>query len=199
MKQILLLWFLTLGFFCAIGSSSDSYVSAQTAPDADEFLVYKAILQGFIRKETKRLVIKKQTSTVSENFASFFGEGLPNILPPLLKETVDDFSSRNQKSATLTNKFDLNVKINFVGEEINKLFENNAVGGKDGWKIFNKKYPNANGIIEVSRVGFNKSKTQALISLGQSCGWLCGNGSFRLLTKKNNKWEIENTYTTWNS
>jgi hypothetical protein len=185
------------GFFCVSGSSSYNFVSAQVAPDADEFLVYKAVLQSFIRKETKRLVIRKQTTTVAENFSSRFGENLIEPLPTLSKETIDDFGSRNQKPVTLTDRFNLKLKINFVGEEINKLFENNAVGGKDGWKIFNKKYPNANGIISISRVGFNKSKTQALISVSHSCGSLCGEGSYKLLKKKNNNWEIEKSFTTW--
>jgi len=184
------------GFFCASGSSSYNHVTAQVAPDADEFLVYKAVLQSFVRKETKRLVIRKQTTTVAENFSSRFGENLIEPLPTLSKETIDDFGTRNQKSVTLTDKFNLKLKINFVGEEINKLFENNAVGGKDGWEIFNKKYSNANGFISVSRVGFNKSKTQALIAVSHSCGWRCGEGSYKLLTKKNNTWEIEKSFTT---
>jgi hypothetical protein len=79
------------------------------------------------------------------------------------------------------------VKINLIGEEIRRIFEGGARDSEnDGWKVFHKKYPTAGGFITLSRVGFNKEKTQSLIYVAHNCGWLCGEGNYILLVKKDN-------------
>jgi hypothetical protein len=196
MKKVSLFWFSIIIIFLS-GFWANS-VSAQNNPDLDEYSVFSALLQQeFIGKGTKQLVIKNQTDIY--NFSN--NETLDNLqkyLLPLEKETFLDFSSRNKQSADLKNKFNLKVKINLVGEEIGRIFAGGERDSEnDGWKMFHKKYPTAGGFITLSRVGFNKEKTQALIYAAHNCGWLCGEGNYILLVKKDNIWKIEEKLMNW--
>ena len=53
-----------------------------------------------------------------------------------------------------------------------------------GWKQFNKRYPNAPGIFVVSRIGFNRDHTEAVMYAAKACGNLCGDGQYVWLVKR---------------
>lgn len=199
MKKTLLLWFsiiITAAFVC-VGCLSS--VLAQDAPDLDEYSVYTSLLQQeFIAKRTKEIVIRKQTDV--ENFSDDKSPAyLTESLPSLEKQTFEDFGSRNKKFAELTEKFNLKVKVNIVGEEIDRIFRKGRQRNSkvDGWEAFHKKYPTAGAIITLSRVGFNGDKTQALMFIAHGCSWLCGEGNYVLLVKKDGNWKIEKKLMAW--
>jgi hypothetical protein len=56
------------------------------------------------------------------------------------------------------------------------------------WEGFYQRYPNSGGWIELSAVGFNATKTVAVVYMGHHCGSLCGGGGFHVLEKKNGQW-----------
>jgi hypothetical protein len=56
------------------------------------------------------------------------------------------------------------------------------------WEGFFQRYPNSGGWIELSAVGFNATKTVAVVYMGHHCGSLCGGGGFHVLEKKNGQW-----------
>jgi len=51
--------------------------------------------------------------------------------------------------------------------------------------------------MSLSRIGFNSSKTQALVYVANVCGGLCGTGEFYLLGKVDGKWKIQNELIVW--
>ena len=57
-----------------------------------------------------------------------------------------------------------------------------------GWEGFYQRYPDSGGWMELSAVGFNASKTVAVVYMGHHCGPLCGGGGFHVLEKKDGKW-----------
>jgi hypothetical protein len=176
-------------------SSGTQSPTSQDAPDADEYSVYAALLKEmFIRKETKQLVIKKLT-TIDE-----FSTEAPkqtNGFSSLSQQAINDFKTKNKQAYELNDQFKLDVKINFIrSDELNKLFQTRN-SQQDGWMIFNQQYPTAYAIITLSRVGFNKERNQALIFVAFGCGWLCGEGNYILLTKKDGMWKIEAKSMTW--
>jgi hypothetical protein len=74
-----------------------------------------------------------------------------------------------------------------------------------GWTSFNKTYPDAGGgLLTASAVGFDASKTRAMVTLSRSCGSLCGSGSHFLLERVGGAWRsatvagLRNN-CTWNS
>lgn len=62
--------------------------------------------------------------------------------------------------------------------------------GPEGWKDFNQRYPDSGGFIILSPVGFNKSRTLAVVYTGSSCGGLCGRWTFHLLEKDQDGWKV---------
>jgi hypothetical protein len=62
-------------------------------------------------------------------------------------------------------------------------------GKEGGWKDFFEPYPDSGGLIEMSPVAFNKTKTLAVVYTAHGCGWLCGFWGFHLLEKVDGKWK----------
>ena len=81
----------------------------------------------------------------------------------------------------------------FSLEDMQGLFGEN----QNGWDIFYTRYPEAPGIITVSKVGFNLAADQALVYLGIQSHWLAGSGTYFLLVKKDGVWEIDQSVMTW--
>lgn len=113
-----------LGFtIFLVGFISVSFVSGQNLPDSDEYSVYSDLLKTeFTGQGIKQLVIKKETTVEDFSDEEITTEGLNGSLQTLNKETTDDFISRNKYISTLTDKFNLQIKVNLVGSEIDKIF-----------------------------------------------------------------------------
>jgi hypothetical protein len=51
--------------------------------------------------------------------------------------------------------------------------------------------PHVSGVLQLSRVGFNRQKTLALLYYSYHCGVLCGQSGWVALHKVEGKWRIE--------
>jgi hypothetical protein len=63
----------------------------------------------------------------------------------------------------------------------------------DGWRAYYRKYPSSPGFIMLSRVGFNRQMTEAVVYVERACGSLCADGLFKLLEKEGDRWYIRNS------
>jgi hypothetical protein len=65
-----------------------------------------------------------------------------------------------------------------------------AIGGAAGELSgsFEQRFPGAGGYIQLSAVGFNASKTKAIVQMTWICGWVCGGGDTFVLDKENGHW-----------
>jgi hypothetical protein len=61
---------------------------------------------------------------------------------------------------------------------------------------FQKKFPHNLGLIALSGVGFNPTRTQAVFYIDHFCG-LCGGGRYVLMEKINGAWLVRDEYYTW--
>jgi hypothetical protein len=116
--------------------------------------------------------------------------GLPSIT-----DAIKDFVTKNRKSSVLKNQFKLKATIILItNSDVKRMFHDSIEGG---WDLFHAKYPNASSINTLSRVGFSKDKTLALVYYTYSCGGLCGQGQYVLLRKREGQWKIEKESMTW--
>jgi len=60
----------------------------------------------------------------------------------------------------------------------------------DGWRAFERRHTLAPGVISVSRIGFDRSASQALLYVSFICGSLCGSDSFVLLERDGATWRV---------
>ncbi|MDM1061488.1 hypothetical protein HXZ62_02795 [Empedobacter falsenii] len=141
----------------------------------EEFSIFSQILSEKIEKSKKKIVLQKETYFLtSEKQKEFKYKYLKTNFKDLELETFNDFKNQNNKKLNVT----------FIdNKEITALFKSHT-----GWEDFYKKYKNAIGIIEFSRIGFNKSKTQALLYYSKTSGFSNGHGNYIFLKKINGKW-----------
>lgn len=65
-----------------------------------------------------------------------------------------------------------------------------SAGEHSFWHVFRTLYPGAWGYVEVSRVGYNREHTQALVYTVHRCGGGCHNGATWFLTRTGQTWSI---------
>lgn len=155
----------------------------------EDYAVYSAILTDE-QPDAELIVINDHTSHGLIANAKNFSNSISN----LSEDIIQDYQIKNEDDLKLSNNFLIKNKISFLSDkEENQIFRK----GQDGWANFHKKFPKANVIISFSRVGLNKERTQALVSVSTGCGWLCGEGNFILLQKESGKWIIQNKIRLW--
>jgi hypothetical protein len=126
----------------------------------EEYAVYKAVIESVYLTEGIELIVIRDRTAIDVS-----GESLDSELeyvqeslgPAIESETLNDFKVKNKRTHKLSQEFFLDVQYVLLSEvEFNKIFE---AGG--GWTQFYKTYPNSQGIMTLSRVGFNAKMDQA--------------------------------------
>jgi hypothetical protein len=107
--------------------------------------------------------------------------------------TVEDFKRKSKDSISLEPRFRFLAKQVLISDqELEDSFKNGR-----SWPGFYERYPNAGGIVTLSRVGFNPEHDQAFLYVGISCGRLCGGGDYVLLSKDGGVWSVKHKDTLW--
>jgi hypothetical protein len=65
----------------------------------------------------------------------------------------------------------------------------------DKWKAFWNRFGGA--WVTLSRVGFSRDRSRALLGVSFGCGSLCGEGRYVLMVKSNGRWRIGAEVSTW--
>jgi hypothetical protein len=104
------------------------------------------------------------------------------------KEAIANYGDAQKQTWLLQRRFQIERPYELVrSDTIQQFFTEH---GPEGWHDFIERYPNSGGFIIMSPVGFNKSKTLAVVYTGSSCGGLCGRWSFHLLQKGTGGWKV---------
>lgn len=173
----------------------------------EDYLIYSIVLdQMFAKSNTQRIVIGDYTMMsfppIMMGMTSF-GDPLKGIRQTICKDTLADYDEKRKLPVHLESKFLTGIPVVLISEaERNRIFGINQEGEKqtaarDGMQELRRLYPNSQGFMSLSRVGFNKDATQAIVYLGNVCGGLCGSGQFFLLAKDNGKWKIKLSSMAW--
>ena len=161
----------------------------------EEQAVYAAVVKDLF-PNANSIVLMETTSTDPggvANTASTADYAARN-LPGLAKATVENFKTRNAQSYNLSVDMQLGVQyVLLTQKQRNEIFGQN----QSGWETFYQNYPNAPGITDLSRVGFNPSFDQALVYAGTLSNYLAGSGYYLLLVKTNGTWTVSQKVMTW--
>ncbi len=177
-----------------------NYSCAKPAVDYsfDDYSIYSEFLQDDYINDINKLRTKKKQK-INKAVVIMSETKIFKIMPDDLKanlkglkdETIQDYIIKNKTTMTLENKFRCDMKVILVKEsKIKKIL-------KKGWDNFKKKYPYSSGFIFLSRVGFNKDKTQALIYVGELWGPLAGGGYYILYNLENGEWVNKASLLVW--
>src|SRR3989442_12513640 len=154
----------TLGLFSSQFLPADPPQSDQIASvqDPDEYAVYSSLLSAkYATKNVQRLLIDDYTPSPKRapfigfiGGMTFTGDKRPEVQP----ETAKDFDAKNKNSFALEKKFSLRLPYVLVSESnLREIFRPDTKGyiSEGPWRRFYEKYPGAQGIMSLSRVGFN--------------------------------------------
>ena len=176
--------------------------STLNAAKDEEYAVYKAFIdQGFYligsnydEDEIKLFVIIDHTAgcEADEVLAEEL-EWVSEDIPSAEQETLDNFQLKNAVPHPLEDCFDFPAKVVLVDiEDIRKIFQEGS-----GWEGFYARYPFSQGIMTLSRVGFNAEMDQALLYVTAEWSDSIGGGYYVLFEKKNGIWLIQDFVRSW--
>jgi hypothetical protein len=186
---------LLLIFFCGAASRGFAGGNNEECPSREEYEVF-AVMFGpaAVSDETTQIVLE-DTTALRDLFGVSDRQMLIKELKPLKMETIEDFFLMNKAQCKLSDRFNFKVKVNLVSnEELDQFFKGDL---EEGWKAFHRRYPKAGSFDVLSRVGFSKDHTQALIYYAYFCGSLCGEGRYFVLEKIEGQWTVKSKWLTW--
>ena len=187
---------LTLLLAGCAGMASAVDAAASRDSEAEEYSVYAALIGPmFIDDLVRSVVIKDHTTADLPDPDDRAGrlEQLRGKMPALSPKTVRDYLAKNQESHALSNRFDLKTPVVLLSNhEKNMLFQSSS-----GWDELYAKYPRSQGLMTLSRVGFDPGMRQALVYIGNERWWMRGAGYYVLLVRENNVWSIKDKDVAW--
>ena len=208
--KFLVLIVLMVGLFPTIFSQSKKMPAPAAAPkptaaiDDEEYAVYSALIQSLYGNGAKMLVIDNFVSGCVPVGNNSEGERswqqsldkLPSKLPNLSAKTVADFKGKSRTCRTIESKLTFPTKYILISQAERRAIFSKADVNKS-WQSFQQKYSGANGYINVSNIGFNEDRTQALVDTFRKCGDKCGGERMVLMTKVKGKWSVTATHKIW--
>jgi hypothetical protein len=184
-----------LGTMLIVGCSTRASTFPATAEQfqvmPEEYAIYSSVISAQWHKADALFVIRDRTG--SKHF-QILDEPLPTEeqLPEVRSETLAGFQAANKQEYLLGNEFiPKRAYLLLSQEELGQLFPN------ERWLNFYNKYPTADGIWTLSRVGFSPDSTQALVYYEHACGLVCGAGFWSLLAKQADSWVVQSTIMVW--
>ena len=177
-------------------------VSSVFDENAEEYEVYSVLItERFIKDRVKLLVIQDQTlyyanpdylkSTTSEERI----QDLKKYCPSVDESALRDFEAKHMQPSKLDMKFKLPLRYILINKT--EVDETPVLEAGKLVESFYEKYPETEGLISLSKVGFNKDHNQAFVRVEFTFCPLCSFGEKVLLKKEFGTWKIANTFGGW--
>ena len=178
---ILLIWICVL-----TGTPSIQEANNELYSDPEAYAVYAAVLPkvwNWDQRMQTLVVFLQETKRARLNSAKDLGIEGDRRFARDWSDTLENYVKNNRTVKRLQRKFPIAMDYVLVPtEEVNALFH------AGGWANFYHHYPRAVNYVSMSAVGFNKEKTQALVTMTYTCGSACAGGRYYFLVKRNGKW-----------
>jgi hypothetical protein len=166
------------------------------APAPDEVEALVALLRSQYEKtlqEDLPLVITDRTELgmlpLGTTFEAFRKDLLAEARGKVPIDLIEDFCAKNKAEGQIWPALGKQLKIRLLSrKEERSIFAEGADARRNGWKRFYERFPGSPGIITVSRVGFNRDRTMAMVYVGWQSDYLAGHGQLYVLKKQDGKW-----------
>jgi hypothetical protein len=161
-----------------------------------DYRLYSLVLDELF-PETENPVIYQATSAFTASLGREYIQSMIDAYPEMDATVFSDYILVNDTVFYLEDKFNVaSKKVSLVSDaEINHIF--NTTDINKGWEEFYRRYPDSNGTISFSRIGYSKDKTQAMVEMGNMYASLGGEGRMIFLKSENNEWKITKAIPTW--
>jgi hypothetical protein len=170
----------TLASWQASKPDTDSLVTPYA--DNDAYMIYATLLQSV---NGSSFVIQSETESWSSATSENVGISGDRDFCKIWGQVLKDYAKQIRYPKALTRS----IPIKASYELITKQNLESILKSEGSWRTFYDLYPQSNGYFWFSAVGFDSQKTHAIVSMGHSCGPLCGNGQPHFFEKKNGTWQ----------
>lgn len=160
-----------------------------------DYDIYNFILEKYYSDSSLVIIRQKVEYSLPRPFYySDYYTDIKKNMPKVDTTAYLNFISINDSVSFMDNSFKLKTStVKLISEnEWNYYFDK----GQDAWKYFYRKYPKSGGIIELSRIGYNKEKNQAIIEVFLDKSWTGSRAYMYFITKENNNWVVTNSKLT---
>jgi len=113
----------------------------------------------------------------------------------LRADTIRDFSEKSCSIGRLSTTFHTDLPRVFINPDT--VFIDMVPTHRNGLTDFRQTFPGASGIISLSRVGFDSTLHEAIVSSAFVCGMLCGEGRRHILRETRGKWVVVQSLVVW--
>lgn len=198
MKKAAILLIITFSLVCGCTQHySQQDLPSEDEAEKEEYAVYsKSIEYVYLRnllshnkREIKSIVVISQTDDLNEYWRDRFIDDLENEGIP--EEVINAWRKENESTGLLERKFNFHYEYFMITRA-----ELDGFGSDNFFGEFYERYPGSNGLISISRIGFDKSGNTALIHVIHSFGSLGARYYFILLQKGIGGWDIAQRIST---
>jgi hypothetical protein len=183
-------WFsyllLTLAFAaCAKSPESNELEDGTIYAVSEAYDVYAALFpKELFSKGDYRPVILRETVVPPSHMRIRECRSRSDFLPHW--SLVGDFEKANRETRLLASG---RLRLNGSAYDLVSRGELDQIFVGRSWDDFYHRFPKSRGYYEVSAVGFNWGKTEALVYRENVCGPLCGRGDYHYFEKLNGNWQ----------
>jgi hypothetical protein len=110
----------------------------------------------------------------------------------LKPETIQSFTAQNAKRQSITSPAKGSLKVELLDK---KEAQDTVEYGR--WKKLFTAYPDSSGVVSLSKVGFDKTGTQALVYIANVYGEDAGQGTILFLQKIGQQWKVKEKILNW--
>ena len=139
----------------------------------------------------KKIIIGEYTKAGEEIHQEINIEKLQDKFPSIQSETYLNFIEVTENTKRLT------LSLNREYQIISQREESIIFYKPENWNEFYIKYPQTNGLMKLSAVGFNKNITQALVYCENIANGWDGFASIFFFDRKNGNWTLIGIYKLW--
>jgi len=183
--------FILIACWCLFFTIQAVQRPAPTAVDSksEDYVIYSVVLDEYFAKQQqiKHVMIGDHTTMDFPPILigmSGLGDSMKEIRETAAKDLLQDYTQENKISVLLEARFSSRLPVALISEaRRDRIFDMKGEGEKktanlDGLRELERLYPNSQGFMSLSRIGFNKDSTQALVYVGNICGGLSAAVSF---------------------
>ncbi len=159
----------------------------------DVYAVYSALIKAkYIEGHVVKLIVIEDHTSLKGSLADT--DTIFEKLPAIEQETLNNFQAKYLQQQPLADLFDLDVDVVLLSEKARKEIFEDIEDPDKGWEEFYRTYPGSQGIMALSRVGFNSEMNQALVYVWNLSASLGGEGWYVLLVKEDGVWKIQEEF-----
>jgi hypothetical protein len=180
---------------CPGGGKSPAPCPSDAA--ANEYSVYSAAIEEFSRgRDARTVVISDRTEDLSDP-RGVTGEWVRRceaLVPETEESMVTSFRGRNGQPLELTRSFTLRGDYVLASPADLKSIPSDRMRLEG----MGAKYPDAFGVVGLSRVGFNAGMNKAVVYISRGhCGLGCGEGACMFLVREDCEWKVKDKGGVW--